>query len=187
MGEGVFRAGNNLPASQDFTTSDESEPESGDKAPVTDGDDDEEEKEHGENVGVFSCENRAYTDCYDQHDTPARLGERKRSASESPAPVKSARPIKHSCKSGPDAVDNVALAVCDLANAICEPESSSPKCRSAAVQALEQDGCLTDLEQVKAIRLFQHDTTIADSYLAIKKASTRELFIHTEISGAEST
>jgi hypothetical protein len=60
-GEGVFRAGNNLPASQDSTTSDESEPESGDKAPVTDGDDDEEEKEHGENVGVFSCENRAYT------------------------------------------------------------------------------------------------------------------------------
>jgi hypothetical protein len=44
---------------------------------------------------------------------------------------------------------------------------------------------LTDLEQVKAIRLFQRDTTIADSYLAIKKASVRELFIRAEINEAE--
>jgi hypothetical protein len=133
---------------------------------------------------------QAYTDCDDQSGTfvtSARSGGCKRSASHSPAPSKSARHRKRSRKSGSNAIDldSVALAVRDLADAIREPESSSPKRRSAAVQALEQDGYLTDFEQVKAIQLFQRDTATADSYLAIKKASTRELFIRAEISGAK--
>lgn len=131
---------------------------------------------------------QAYTDCDDQSDTfvtSARLGGCKRSASHSPAPSKSAHHKKRGRKSGLDAVDSVALAVHDLADAIQEPESSSLKCQSAAVQALEQDGYLTDFEQVKAIQLFQRDTATADSYLTIKKASARELFIRAEISGAE--
>jgi hypothetical protein len=54
-GEGVFRAGKDLLASQDLTSSDESEHESGGKvAPVIDGDDDQKGgDESGENVSVF--------------------------------------------------------------------------------------------------------------------------------------
>ena len=114
----------------------------------------------------------------------------KHSASYFSAPSKSAHPKKQGRKSGPDAVDNVALAVCDIANALQEPDSTSPKHRTAAVQALEQDRYLIELEEVKAIQLFQKKTAIADSYLAIKNVTVIELFIQaetTQISEAEST
>ena len=50
--------------------------------------------------------------------------------------------------------------------------------------------CSSDLEEVKAIQLFQKKTAIADSYLAIKNVTVIELFIQaetTQISEAEST
>ena len=48
-GEGVFRVGKDLSVNLDLTDSDESEHKSGDKTPVTDGEDDDENV----HVGVF--------------------------------------------------------------------------------------------------------------------------------------
>lgn len=54
--------------------------------------------------------------------------------------------------------------------------------RKAAIQKLEDDGDLSDNEQIQAFQLFRKDSTIAQSYLAIRKKETRTLYIQKELS-----
>jgi hypothetical protein len=58
---------------------------------------------------------------------------------------------------------------------------ASPERRRAAIHCLEEDDDLSETEQVAAVRLFSRKTTIADSYLAIKKKSTRTRYIQSEL------
>jgi hypothetical protein len=84
-------------------------------------------------------------------------------------------------------MDKIAAAMQSVATAMATPETSaamellaSPQCRTAAVCALEAEGDLSVHDQVKLIRLFQCNTAVADSYLAIKNKATRDAFIHSE-------
>lgn len=58
---------------------------------------------------------------------------------------------------------------------------TSPQRRSAAIHLLEEDGDLSDNEEVQAIRLFSRRTAVADSYLAIKKKATRTRYVQLEL------
>jgi hypothetical protein len=92
----------------------------------------------------------------------------------------------HSGRSGTDAMFSVVGAIESLADRFTESSNdpgnlTSPQRRSAAINLLEEDGDLSDNEQVQAIRLFSRRTTIADSYLAIKKKATRTRYIQSEI------
>ena len=79
----------------------------------------------------------------------------------------------------------VAGAIKALTDSFLKPSGSqnlaSPQQCGAAIHMLEEDGDLSDNEQVAAIRLFSCKTSVADSYLSIKKKSTRTLFIQSEI------
>jgi len=90
-------------------------------------------------------------------------------------------------RSGTDAMFSVAGAIESLADRFVEsPNGSSnlstPQRRSAAINLLEEDDDLSDNEQVQAIRLFSQRTAVADSYIAIKKKTTRTRYIQSELS-----
>jgi hypothetical protein len=91
----------------------------------------------------------------------------------------------HSGRSGTDAMFSVAGAIESLADRFAESNDpgnlTSPQRRSAAINLLEEDGDLSDNEQVQAIRLFSRHTTVADSYIAIKKKATRTRYIQSEL------
>jgi hypothetical protein len=86
-------------------------------------------------------------------------------------------------RSGTDAMFSVAGAISSLAESFTEDPSilTSPQRRKAAIQLLDEDDDLSENEQVQAIRLFSRQTAIADSYLAIKKKTTRTLYIQSEL------
>ncbi|KAG0697719.1 hypothetical protein DFH29DRAFT_1003501 [Suillus ampliporus] len=84
--------------------------------------------------------------------------------------------------SGTDAMFSVAGAIETLADKFNESGGlTSPQRRSAAIHCLEDDDDLSETEQVAAVRLFSCQTAIADSYLAIKKKSTRTRYIQSEL------
>ena len=60
---------------------------------------------------------------------------------------------------------------------------SSPERRTAAIKALQDDTRdeMSEDEQVKAVRIFQHNTAVADSYLALEKKSMRLRLIRAEL------
>ena len=91
----------------------------------------------------------------------------------------------HSGHSGTDAMFSVVGAIKSLADHFAESSndgnSTSPQHHSASINLLEEDGDLSDNEQVQAIRLFSHHTPIADSYLAIKKKATHTCYIQSEL------
>jgi len=80
---------------------------------------------------------------------------------------------------------SVAGAIESLADRFAESSDpavlTSPQRRSAAIHLLEEDGDLSDNEQVQAIHLFSRRTAAADSYLAIKKKAIRTLYIQSEL------
>lgn len=85
-------------------------------------------------------------------------------------------------------MDKIALAMRSVASAMAIPETAgagellaSPQRRTAAVCALEAEGDLSVRDQVNLIRLFQRNTAVADSYLAIKNKATRDAFIRSEL------
>ena len=71
---------------------------------------------------------------------------------------------------------NIAKSFEPIAAGLTSPE----RCH-IAIQLLEKDGDLSENEEVDAIRLFSRNTTIADSYTAISKKTTRTAFIHAEL------
>ena len=77
-----------------------------------------------------------------------------------------------------DAIESLADCFAESADA---GNLTSPQCCSAAINLLEEDGDLLDNEQVHAICLLYHCTTVADSYLAIKKKATCACYIQSEL------
>ena len=80
---------------------------------------------------------------------------------------------------------SIVGAIKSLADRFAEPSNdgnpTSPQHHSAAINLLEEDGDLSDNEQVQAIQLFSHHTPIADSYFAIKKKATHTHYIQLEL------
>ena len=145
------------------------------------------DSEHGLLVNSYPQE-------VDGLETPIRHNNCKRSATEMTPSISlsshkrqpTGRSIRRSASggrgSGTDAMFSVAGAIETLADKFDEPGSvTSPERRRAAIHRLEEDDDLSETEQVAAIRLFSHRTTIADSYLAIKKKSTRTRYIQSEL------
>ncbi|KAG1719539.1 uncharacterized protein EDB91DRAFT_1065513 [Suillus paluster] len=84
--------------------------------------------------------------------------------------------------SGTDAMFLVAGAIETLADKFdVSGGLTSPERHSAAIHCLKDDTELSKTEQVAAVQLFSHQTAIADSYLAIKKKSTRTCYIQSEL------
>lgn len=119
---------------------------------------------------------------------------RKRSASEMTPSVSASRAKRRhngshsvnrsgSGRSGTDAMFSVAGAISSLAESFAEDTIilTSPQRRKAAIHKLAEDDDLSENEQVQAIRLFSRQTAVADSYLAIKKKTTRTLYIQSEL------
>jgi hypothetical protein len=80
----------------------------------------------------------------------------------------------------------VASSVRELATAFVGSMGStatSPE-RKIVIQMLEEDGDLSEDEKIDAIQLFRKDSTIAQSYLAIKKKETRARYIQRELATA---
>ncbi|OAX39376.1 hypothetical protein K503DRAFT_645862, partial [Rhizopogon vinicolor AM-OR11-026] len=128
----------------------------------------------------------------DGSETPIKRNDRKRSAAEMTPLVSlssrkrpTSRSIRRSASgrgSGTDAIFLVAGAIETLADTFDQSGGvTSLQRRRAAIQRLEEDDELSETEQVAAIRLFSRQTTIANSYLAIKKKSTRTRYIQSEL------
>jgi hypothetical protein len=127
-------------------------------------------------------------------ETPIKHNNRKRSAAEMTPFISlssrkrqpTGRSIRRSASggrgSGTDAMFSVAGAIETLADKFDESGGvASPERRRAAIHRLEEDDDLSETEQVAAVRLFSRKTTIADSYLAIKKKSTHTRYIQSEL------
>jgi hypothetical protein len=86
-------------------------------------------------------------------------------------------------QSGTDAMFSVVRAIESLADFFAEPPArlKSPERHKAAIEMLDKDDDLSDNEQVHAICLFSHHTSIADTYLAITKKSKCTLYIQSEL------
>lgn len=89
------------------------------------------------------------------------------------------------CSNGTNAMFEVAGAIKALTDSFVEPSGSwnltLPQQHGTAICMLEEDGDLSNNEQVTAICLFSCKTSVADSYLSIKKNTTHTLFIQSEI------
>ncbi|OJA15742.1 hypothetical protein AZE42_05264 [Rhizopogon vesiculosus] len=128
----------------------------------------------------------------DGSETPIKRNNRKRPAAEMTPLVSltsrkrpTSRSIRRSANgrdSGTDAMFLVAGAIEALADTFDQSGGvTSLECRRAAIRRLEEDDELSETEQVAAVRLFSRQTTIANSYLAIKKKSTRTRYIQSEL------
>lgn len=122
-----------------------------------------------------------------QSPTPASR-KRLRADSESPATDESAsRPLKgrrHTRNA--DAAVDVAEAIRFLSNSMKPTNApngppSTPERRQAAIHLMEDDGEFSEDEEVLAIQLFTRDSASADSYLGIRKKSTRTKFIRSQL------
>lgn len=140
----------------------------------------------------FFSLNNQHTDRFQTDQTPAKHIGKKRSALEMTPSLSASASKRHagsrsrSGRSGTDAMFSVAGAIEALADSFTDGPASltSPQRRSSAIAQLDEDADLSENEQVQAIRLFSRHTSIADSYLAIKKKSVRTLYIQSELSQA---
>ncbi|KAG6826692.1 hypothetical protein H0H87_006689 [Tephrocybe sp. NHM501043] len=85
-------------------------------------------------------------------------------------------------KSGSVAIDGMASSIDRLAAAVAaDAVVPSPSRKRAAIHAIEDDGDLSDEEQLKVFKIIRRDTTFADTILAIRKQSARTRFIKSEL------
>ncbi|KAF8154309.1 hypothetical protein B0H34DRAFT_800166 [Crassisporium funariophilum] len=83
------------------------------------------------------------------------------------------------------AITNVASSVQELATTfVGSMGSNATPERKTAIQMLEVDGNLSENEKIGAIQLFRKDSSIAQSYLAIKMKETRTRYIQFELETA---
>ncbi|THU93117.1 hypothetical protein K435DRAFT_597020, partial [Dendrothele bispora CBS 962.96] len=85
-----------------------------------------------------------------------------------------------------DAVDNVAAAIRDLgASFQVTPASimaaTTPERRQAAIELMEEDGDLSDDDQVAVLELFAESKSVADTYLSTKKKSIRTKYLSKQL------
>jgi hypothetical protein len=87
-------------------------------------------------------------------------------------------------KSGSQAIDGVASSINRLADAFTtDTVTPSPARKRAAIHAVEDDGDLSDDEQLRVFKIIRHDTGFADTILAIRKKCARTRFIKEELYG----
>ena len=87
-------------------------------------------------------------------------------------------------KSGSQAIDGMASSISQLANAItADTIIPSPVQKQAAIHTVEDDGDLSDDEQLRVFKVICHDTGFADTILAICKKSACTRFIKEELYG----
>ncbi|KAF8815799.1 hypothetical protein BYT27DRAFT_7248846 [Phlegmacium glaucopus] len=120
--------------------------------------------------------------------TPWQANENGRKCVAADDSFESASSSKRACGRKPTAghaMTEVASSVRDLATAFVGSmgSTSTPKCKTA-IQMLEEDRDLSEDEKIDAIQLFRKDSTIAQSYLAIKKKETRARYIQRELATA---
>ncbi|PPQ91574.1 hypothetical protein CVT25_012285 [Psilocybe cyanescens] len=98
---------------------------------------------------------------------------RKRAADASFESASSIKQIRGRKPTAGHAITEVASSVRDLATAfVGSMGSTSTPERKTAIQMLEEDDDLSEDEKIDAIQLFRKDSTIAQSYLSIRKKDT---------------
>ena len=120
--------------------------------------------------------------------TPAPAASRKRSASDAPPltqPGSKRSHHKRPRQKDTDFTDEFASGFRMLAESLTASGGgpSSPERRTAAIKALQDDTQdeMSEDEQVKAVRIIQRNTAVADSYLALEKKSMRLRLIRAEL------
>ncbi|KAG6847438.1 hypothetical protein H0H93_008101 [Arthromyces matolae] len=98
-----------------------------------------------------------------------------------PAPV--GPRVRHSRKvSGTQAIEGMATSINRLAEAVSNDAAvPSPIRKRQAIHLIEDDGDLSDDEQIKVIKIIRRDTSFADTILAIRKAESRTRYIKSEL------
>lgn len=85
-------------------------------------------------------------------------------------------------KSSSQAIDSMASSISRLADAFtADTDIPSPAWKWAAIHAVEDDGDLSDDEQLKVFNIICHDTGFADTILAIHKKHACTHFIKEEL------
>lgn len=111
---------------------------------------------------------------------------RKRAADASFESASSIKQIRGRKPTAGHAITEVASSVRDLATAfVGSMGSTSTPERKTAIQMLEEDDDLSEDEKIDAIQLFRKDSTIAQSYLSIRKKDTRTRYIQRELATAK--
>ncbi|KAG6823953.1 hypothetical protein H0H92_008488, partial [Tricholoma furcatifolium] len=85
-------------------------------------------------------------------------------------------------KSGSQAIEDMAASIKSLADAVSnDAPVPSPARKRSAIHMIEDDGQLSDDEQIKVIKMIRRDTSFADTILAIRKPNARTRYIKSEL------
>jgi hypothetical protein len=108
---------------------------------------------------------------------------RKRNAADSYEPTAAKRHRGHSRKqSSGEAITGMASSIAELASAFAsDAVVPSPQRKRAAIHAIEDDGDLSENEQIEVYKIIRRDTTFADTLLAIRQKGSRTRFIKSEL------
>ncbi|KAG6806703.1 hypothetical protein H0H92_010312, partial [Tricholoma furcatifolium] len=91
-------------------------------------------------------------------------------------------PIQAILKSGSQAIEDMAASIKSLADAVSnDAPVPSPARKRSAIHMIEDDGQLSDDEQIKVIKMICRDTSFADTILAIRKPNARTRYIKSEL------
>ena len=113
--------------------------------------------------------------------TPARGNGRKRAADEVKL-SKSNKKQKGSKATTSSAITDVAASVLQLASAFAgSGGSGSPERRKAAIDLIEEDGELSEHEEMRIFKLIRKDVTVADCITSIQDKAKRTRYIHSEL------
>lgn len=84
------------------------------------------------------------------------------------------------------AISEVTSAINTMAASIKNDSiAPSPVCHATAINLLDDDGDVSDSDQVQVIHLFSKNVCLADTYVAIPKKSRCTAFIHAELDALE--
>jgi hypothetical protein len=101
-----------------------------------------------------------------------KKGKRKQPVSPSPPPKSRRRKPSDGLFAVANAMESMQAVFQDTA-----PGQTTPQRQTAAIQALEDAGELSDGDFAEAVDLFQEKPSVATAYLAIKKPTARKVFL----------
>lgn len=85
-------------------------------------------------------------------------------------------------QSSGQAITGMASSIAQLASAVAgETAVPSPQRKRSAIHAIEDDGDLSEDEQIQVFKIIRRDTAFADTLLAIRKKESRTRFIKSEL------
>jgi hypothetical protein len=94
----------------------------------------------------------------------------------------SGKRVCHGCKSGSQAIEDVASSIDWLATALAvDAAAPSLERKRAAIHTIEDDGDLSDNEQTQVFQVICKDTAFADTVLAISKKEACTRFIKSKL------